>query len=127
MVKSILIVDDCSLNQQLVGELFKRSMCVNKWSITLTCASCLADAKIYLQKYQFDIITLDGQMGFERGYDLIPFIKESQIQSPKIIMISNHDRSIAIGLEYGASQSIVKDDITKNVRINTEFLLIPMT
>jgi DNA-binding response OmpR family regulator len=127
MVKSILIVDDCPLDQQLVGDLFKRSMCVNGWSITIAFASCLEEAKIYLRNQQFDIITLDGQMGLELGYNLIPFIEKSQTQNPRIIMISNHDKSITIGLDRGAHHSIIKKTITKEVRINTEFILIPVT
>jgi DNA-binding response OmpR family regulator len=124
--KTILIVDDCFLDQQSVSDLFKRSMYVNGWSITVIFALCLEEAKTCLHSHQFDIITLDGQIGLEFGYDLIPFIEETQTNNPYIIMISNHDKSIAIGLNRGAHHVIVKNTITKEVRINNRFVLIPM-
>ena len=124
--KTILIVDDCFLDQQLVSDLFKRSMYVNGWSMTIIFALCLEEAKACLHTHQFDIITLDGQMGLEFGYDLIPFIEKTQTKKPDIIMISNHDKSIATGLDRGAHHAIVKDNITKNVRINKQFVLIPI-
>jgi len=124
--KSILIVDNCPFDQQLVSDLFKRSMYINGWSTTFAFASCLAEANAYLQSHQFDIITLDGQMGLEFGYNLIPFIQESQTNNPQIIMISNRDKLIAMGIDRGAHHAILKDNITKDVRINKQFVLIPM-
>jgi CheY-like chemotaxis protein len=128
-VKSILTVDDFPLDQQTVMSLFKRSMYATQWSITTMCASTLDEAKLLLKEHQFDIITLDGLMGLERGYDLIPFIAEFQSQKPTIIMISDNAKSIAIGLRRAREcsfvvHSIVKHLIKPELRLNENFELV---
>lgn len=127
--QNILIVDDEKNFQQIIALLFKRSLSgLPNSSLTITYASSLTEAKNYLSKQQFTIITLDGELpcfvdgGF--GYRLIPFIKDFQKENPKIIMISGEKRFITKGLNLGADFGFHKQDIMKHVKLNEKFELI---
>ena len=125
MIIKLLIVDNDSSDQRSVDGLFKRSMCVNGWSLTVFFASCHTDARDLLEKHQFDIITLDGLMGLEMGYHLIPSIQQLQ-KSATIIMISGDNDSLTKGMLARAHFGFSKKDITEQVMLNTDFQLVPI-
>lgn len=129
-IENILIVDDSVEDQQSVALLFKRSLHgLPNVCFTITCVSSLSEAKDRLAKEQFSIITLDGEFpGIDGlwGHTLIPFIKEHQLQAPKIIMISGKQIFITKGLNRGANFGFHKEAIKGNVRLNENFDLIPI-
>ncbi len=124
-IKNILIVDDCHRDQQLVANLFKRNLHEKATSLTIACASSLSEAKKHLSIQQFHVITLDGCMGLEFGYHLIPSIAEFQTQAPTIIMISGHNDSIKKGIAAGAHFGFSKTELTNDVMLNDTFQLVP--
>jgi len=127
---NILIVDDSTKDRDMIASLFKKSLHELSAGITITCVSSLAEAKNRLSKDQFSIITLDGEFpSFVDGlwgHTLIPFIKEHQLQNPKIIMISGQSVFVRKGLAKGAHFGFCKHEITDNIMLNQNFELVPM-
>lgn len=125
-IKHILIIDSASLEQQYLISLFKRSMCLNGWSLTFTLVSTFGEANKKLHADQYDIVILDDLVGFEHGYDLVPLIHESQKHAPVIIMISNDRTLLARGLHAGVHHTLIKNDIIGKMRITHEYVLVPI-
>jgi len=122
---TILIVDDSSGDQSDVRLLFERSLS-HLANVSIVTVSSFDEAKTSLARQQFNIITLDGAMGLYFGYDLIPFINESQIQTPIIIMISGERCHIRKGLDKGAHFGFYKRAIKAPIVFNEKFELVPI-
>ena len=120
-IPTILIVDDHQNDQELVKTLFKRS-----FGGYIYTAFSIAEAEKHLQGVRFDVISLDGDMGLEYGYNLIPSIKKLQKHDPVIMMVSGNSRSIKIGIANGAHYAFDKHEIAKEVKLNEEFELVPI-
>ncbi|MEI6774470.1 MAG: response regulator [bacterium] len=124
---TILIVDDSPHDQSDVKLLIERSLSsLTNVFLSIVSVSSFIDARTSLATQQFNIITLDGGMGVDFGYDLIPFIHESQTQSPIIIMISGEGCHIRKGLHKGAHFGFCKRAIQSPIVFNEKFELVPI-
>jgi response regulator of citrate/malate metabolism len=118
-------VDDHKNDQAFVSLLFKRHL-DSSTILSFSFASSLSEAKKYLDKDHFHVITLDGLMGLEFGYNLIPAIQQSQSHKATIIMISDNGDSIKKGINQGAHFGFLKAEVKAPVKFNEKFELIPI-
>jgi len=119
----ILIVDDTLSDQKSVAAFLTRNF-VNGCDIHTVDKYSAAKKKIRNEK--FDIITLDGNMGLECGYNLIPDIQRFQTTRCIIIMITGTQSCIDRGLLRGAHFGFIKYDIQRDVKLNEAFELVPL-
>ncbi len=123
--KSILIVDDNFDDRQLISLLFKKS----QFCFIPTFVSSLTEARKLLQEERFDVITLDGMIpdlvhgGL--GRSLIPVIRNSRSSASIVIMICGERSEAEKGKNDGADFAFTKDILTKPVRFDETFALIP--
>ena len=123
-IRSILIVDDNDDDRILIARLFKRGLYNNPSSLTISSVASLNDARMCLSKEWFDVVTLDGNMISEYGYDLIPDIIKTQNKTT-IIMISDDDHAVQTGMDLGAHIGFNKSEIIMS-KLTDDFTLIPM-
>lgn len=108
---SILIVDDSSIDRQLMDGLLSKEPDFDVWT-----AENAADAMEQMRQGMIDIVVTDLQMPNADGLSLVRSINESYSDTPSILVTAHGSEAIASkALEEGAAGYVAKTEISKKL------------
>ena len=108
---SILIVDDSSIDRQLMDGLLSKEADFDVWS-----ASSAADALEQMRQGMIDVVVTDLQMPDSDGLELVCSINERYNDIPAILVTAHGSESIAsAALEKGAAGYVPKTQLAQKL------------
>ena len=103
MLNHILIIDD----DQQIRELLKKYLLKN--NLAINTSSNTAEAKKYMEKYNFDLLIVDNMMPNENGIDFIKSLRKKNNYIPTIMLTALGEMEHKLeGLSNGADDYITK-------------------
>lgn len=114
--KTILVVDDCKVDRQLVGGLLNK---VESWTVAFACDG--AEAIAAMGDVQPDIVVTDMQMPYFDGLALVRSIRDDYSHIPVVLITSKGSEKTAVeALKCGAAsyspKSALAEDLVRTVR-----------
>lgn len=122
-VYEILLVEDDSINAQLIQSLLDRahkSVLAEGFSFNLSLVSNLTEGINLLNQQEFDVILLDLMLPDGKGIECLLKIKENAPDTPIIVQTTNHEQEehiIVKAFQMGANGYLRKKDLDTNLLV----------